>query len=410
MNAIPKNKIARERWANDRGAALITTLLVSTMLLTLGGALILVTNMASGLAIDSTSELQAYYAAEAGTNAAVNVLRGNVQSISGSTAATFRNAVTSGTLNTWLNYNTTIDGNLAVSLGTTPIVGYSIAAGDPDSLPVAKQPTRLLLQVTGYGPRGSSKRMEVMVDRYILDYSALATILIRGNDDNSTTMGFAIGSSNSKIYSGIDNANASNLIPAIGTTHTNDYNKAVTEVSGAKPGTVYGSEQVKQFSNSQLPSFLQTADKARSFLNMMQIVAQNNGRYFGPSAGTFGSDSDPQLTFIDGDCAVVGGTGLLIVTGTLELSGTPSFHGLILVLGQGNIFRTGGGNGDILGAIAVARFARSWPAAENGQAHPFLEPSYDTGGGGDSTISFDTTHLDRALSTTPPRVVAIRER
>src|SRR2546430_5886459 len=80
MNAILKTKIGNDRRVNERGAALITTLLVATMLLIVGGALILTTNMAAVLAIDSTSELQAYYSAEAGVNAAINVLRRNGQS------------------------------------------------------------------------------------------------------------------------------------------------------------------------------------------------------------------------------------------------------------------------------------------------------------------------------------------
>src|SRR5215210_3127066 len=96
------------RRANERGAALITALLVSTLLLIVGGALILTTNLAQGLAIDSTSELQAYYSAEAGVNAALNVLRGNVASNPAGTNATFRNAASNPNLNNWLAYDTTV--------------------------------------------------------------------------------------------------------------------------------------------------------------------------------------------------------------------------------------------------------------------------------------------------------------
>jgi len=402
--------ITDEHRRDERGAALITTLLVSTLILIVGGALILTTNMASGLAIDSTSELQAYYSAEAGANAALNVLRGNIDSNPSGTGANFRNAATNSTLSNWLNYGTTINGTSAVSLSTNPVLGYSIAVIDPDGVLAPKVPSRLLMRVTGYGPKGATKQMELLVDRYIFDYSAIATILIRGNDDNSTTMGFAIGSSNSKFYSGNDNASPPvAAIPVIGTTHTNDFNKAVTEVNNAKPGTVNGSQQVKQFSTSELPTFLQTADNARSFLTEMKTVAQREGRSYGTTSGSFGTDSDPQLTFIDGDCNLDGGAGLLIVTGTLTLNGTPNFHGLILVLGTGSIIRSGGGNGDLFGAFAVARFARTWPTSDNGNPHPFLAPAYDTSGGGDGTISFDSQRIDSALSAIAPRVAAIRE-
>ena len=178
MNAILKTKIKNDRRVNERGAALITTLLISTLLLIVGGALILTTNMAAVLAVDSTAELQAYYSAEAGVNAALNVLRGNVRANPATTVATFRNTVDSLNLNPWLNYDTTINGASAVSLINSPVMGYSINLSDPDSIPAPAQPTRLLVDVVGYGPKGAVKRMEMMVDRYIFDYSAISTILI----------------------------------------------------------------------------------------------------------------------------------------------------------------------------------------------------------------------------------------
>jgi type II secretory pathway component PulK len=62
---------------NERGAALLMSLLVATALLAAGGALILTTATTAKTAINSTSEMQAYYAAEAGLQAALNALRGN---------------------------------------------------------------------------------------------------------------------------------------------------------------------------------------------------------------------------------------------------------------------------------------------------------------------------------------------
>jgi len=173
---------------------------------------------------------------------------------------------------------------------------------------------------------------------------------------------------------------------------------------------VQGLQPVRQYTQSEMPSFLQTADKARAFLTEMQTTAVREGRYFGTSSGTFGSPTNPLFTFINGDCTLDGGAGLLIVTGHLELNGTPSFNGLILALGEGTVHRSGGGAGNIMGAFAIGRFARTWQASENGQPHPFLAPSFDTSGGGDSTIAFDSSWIDKALSLAPPRVLAIREK
>src|SRR5260370_34835118 len=89
---------------NERGAALITSLLVATVLLVAGGALIQITSMSAGNAVGSTRESQAYYGAEAGLQAALNALRGNAAHTAsalpaGMTTIDFRNAVIPGSSN-----------------------------------------------------------------------------------------------------------------------------------------------------------------------------------------------------------------------------------------------------------------------------------------------------------------------
>ncbi len=65
--------------AGERGAALVTMLLVSVLLLGAGGALIMTTMMSANNSIGSTAEMQAYYVAESGMQSALNVLRGNAK-------------------------------------------------------------------------------------------------------------------------------------------------------------------------------------------------------------------------------------------------------------------------------------------------------------------------------------------
>src|SRR6185437_16726799 len=109
--------------------------------------------------------------------------------------------------------------------------------------------------------------------------------------------------------------------------------------------------------------FLDTADKARAYLSGLQAQAVSIDRYFTPPTGGSVTVNDPldapAFTFIDGDCTLTNGAGLLVVTGTLTMRGDTNFHGAILVLGAGRVIRDGGGNGEILGAILIARFDRS---------------------------------------------------
>jgi type II secretory pathway component PulK len=83
---------------NEKGAALITAVLLSLLLLAAGGTLILTTTMTGITARDSTAEMQAYYAAEAGVSRALEVLRGNVDSSPSGTRASFHNVVCTPTL------------------------------------------------------------------------------------------------------------------------------------------------------------------------------------------------------------------------------------------------------------------------------------------------------------------------
>jgi len=393
----------------ERGAALLTSLMVSTLLLVVGGALILTTNLAAGLAIDSTTELQAYYAAEAGVNASLNVLRGNIESNPTGTRATFRNVADNSTLSNWLTYDATYDGANVVQVNTAPAMAYAVTVTDPDNTPALQQPARLKIQVTGFGPNGGRKNMEVMVSRFIFDFTPIATILMRGNDDGTTPMNtFAIGESTAKEYSGYDNAGTASL-PVFGVTHGTDLTGATTTVADSKPNTVSGVDEVSEFENSDLPFFLQSADNARAFLNTLQEQAVINNRYFTSSPADFGTATNPKFTFIDGDATLVEGAGLLVVTGTLTSDGNTGFRGIILVLGKGVYERSGTGNSDTLGAIVIASFARTWPSSENGEEHPFLSPVFNTTGGGTGTTRFDSAEVTNALAANGLRSLGIRE-
>src|SRR4051794_1760205 len=84
--------------AGERGAALITAVLLSLLLLAAGGILILTSTMTGITARDSTAEMQAYYGAEAGIAKTLEVLRGNVDSSPSGTKASFHNVLCSPAL------------------------------------------------------------------------------------------------------------------------------------------------------------------------------------------------------------------------------------------------------------------------------------------------------------------------
>lgn len=453
----------RARRKHERGAALISVLLISLLMLSAGGALILTTSMSATNAIDATAEMQAYYGAEAGMQAALNVLRGNVQPqtpvnpgllgglLGGllnlvdlvlNNALTFLGAVTpvSSNLDTdpqfmpdgvtpfpnrlsrWLVYDYMPPGGnyndrVRVSANYGPLSGaaYSVTVTDPDNTPPGKQPARLMIESTGYGPRGAQKKLTAIIVRYALDIPTPAPLVMRGADDGVTNMVFNIGNSNAKTYSGADRVGLGGE-PVKPSFAISVHDVGVVQAAyGGKPNTVNDPKwAVIPHPNPTIPAgymavetpwFLRTTTDARRFLAEARAIAQNNNRlYTGATApSSIGTTNDPVTSYVDGDYNLDGGAGLLIVTGKLTMRGNPSFDGIILVLGEGEVERTGGGNGDMGGAMMVAKFDI------NGTGN-FLAPKFDTNGGGNSNFQYDSRAVEAARGLSGHPVLGIFER
>jgi hypothetical protein len=405
---------------SERGAALLTVLMVSTLLFATSGALILTTALSTRMAVDSTSELQAFYSAEAGLEISLSVLRGQIapnSALPAGSKISFRNAVTAASSNLpsdttgvarlsgWLNYNYTPAGasnpdRVALTSSYAPINGmaYSVLVSDPDQTLIASgEPTRLLVQVIGYGPKGAQKQMELIVNRTNFDYDPVATILMRSADDG-TPLTFTTGNSAAKDYSGHDHFATGIVLPAFAATLGGDM---TLEINASNKDTV-ADPIAATISISSLPPWLRSANQARAFLADQTVNAISQGRYFSTFSGNSGSSAAPAFTFVDGDCNLDGGAGLLIVTGNLNMNGNPSFDGLILVLGAGTVNRDGGGNGSIYGSMAVAHF-------DPVNSGPFLSPTFNTNGGGNSTMQYDSDAVRKALNIGGPRVWGVRE-
>jgi hypothetical protein len=279
----------------------------------------------------------------------------------------------------------------------------------------APQPKRILVRSTGYGPKGAIKRLEMVLNQTTFDFEAPAVLTMRGSDDG-TPITFDSGSSGAKTYSGVDNAGAEIQLPTFAVSGSD----VATTDNGIKNHTTVDDPEIAYLDNSTLPAgttvstiqvatpdFLQSATKARAALSALQTTAYNMDRYYAPAAGssytvTADNTTPTSITFVDGDCNLEGGSGLLVVTGDLNMSGNPSFEGVILVLGQGTVNRNGGGNGNVYGAMVVASFDR------NGNGG-FTASSFNTNGGGNSTFQYDSLAVTRAMGAVGAAPGGIRE-
>lgn len=444
---------AAARRAGERGAVLITVLLISTMLLLVGATLIMTTSLTASGSFDATTELQAYYAAEAGLQHSLRALRGNVApaplftsnpagGVAPQNKMNFRRAVTransnltadpttnaDGTpfrlrLSRWLQYNytppgTAVPDRVTLSAPYSPFNGmaYSVEVVDPafptPAAVAAKLaadpnyvPPRLLVNSTGLGPRGARKVISLVVSNNFFEIEPPAPIVIRGADDGSS-MTFDLGDSNSKKYSGTDAAGIEPVKPSVA-IKLPDWNEAI---GGISKGSTVSDPQLGILDLDALPSpasmsptpvpgkdplsvktpyFLLNADAARAFVSATRETAQLEGKYFNTSKSNFtlGSSTNPNFAFIDGNCELDGGAGLLVVTGEVVLKGNAVFEGIIVVMGAGKVTRSGGGGGKVFGAWIVARFN----ATGN-----FLAPHFDVSGGGNSEFRFDSNAKNKA--------------
>jgi len=585
----PRNQTNRK---SERGAALILVLFASLLILACALMLVLTTTISTTNAISSTDEMQAYYAAEAGLQEALNVLRGNVAPHpNDGTKMNFKNAINVGTSNNpssgvaqlsrWLVYDYPTDSPNRVTLSpnysTTDGIAYAITGiSDPENsreviystsgtfnsttssslslgggvtitytpqsstnittngspalgtfafsgvknntnidfatspltftlqiteagpLPIgtstpisvsvkgtfsgsitstssvvsltfpnqtieiagvgtlftmpslslqipaggttttlqttvnSPEPGRLIVKVVGYGPRGATKNLQMMVSRFGLDYDPVATFAIRGAGNDSTTAStISIGSSANYVYSGVDNAGG-NPLPAFMVTTTPDFTNLstfkqnnTTGVQGDPTGLIPNLKQATMPTDvGLLPKWLQTTSDpvygARAFVSRLRSAAQQ--QFYGCSSGassscdryfnTAGGDAAPTdfgagttdglFTFVDGDVSLpsAGGKGLLVVTGTLSMNGSQTFDGLVLVLGGGVIDRSGGGNGTSLGAFVVAKF---------NSTGDFLAPTFTSSGSGTSLVQLDRNKVKTALRLGGIPVLSVSE-
>lgn len=164
------------------------------------------------------------------------------------------------------------------------------------------------------------------------------------------------------------------------------------------------------------PWFLKTADNARAFVAQAEALANQcvappqpgctctkRGVVLNTLSGYAGTAANPQFTVVKGDCTLDGGSGLLIVKGSLYFNGPgPNFNGIILVLGDGRLLKQGGGNRNIYGSIMIARF---------GLTGGFLDPTFEyLGGAGTSNLQYHSKNAIDAAAMPGALVLGVAEK
>jgi hypothetical protein len=82
------------------------------------------------------------------------------------------------------------------------------------------------------------------------------------------------------------------------------------------------------------------------------------------------------------------GSGILVVTGALNITGQSGFNGLILVIGQGVLTEQGSGSGQFNGSVFLAKTNSSTPPYS--QLASLASPLIAWNGGGSNGIQYNS--------------------
>jgi hypothetical protein len=301
---------------------------------------------------------------------------------------------------------------------TPPKIGYEITPNAPNNsfgfTPVSvkmtpTEPTRIIVRAVGYGPRGARKQLETVVQKNFFNgLSAPATLTLVGpkTKTGSPDFMFEPGNSQNVTYSG-DDVVSNMLIPSIGTTN----NASLEEVEDMVLCGKHCKTNIAGFPanvTEEMPPWLQSAKNLDDTIESLKVVAKSSGRYYtaGQTPPNFGDNANARgITFVDGDVSLSGaGGGILVCTGKLTLHGGFDFNGLIIVTGAEGVRRSGAGNGEIHGNMVVAPYNKA------NLIGGFLPPQFDTRGGGNSEMRYNSSSLANGMLAVSNFVQGVAEK
>lgn len=407
---------------NERGSALVMVMFSLVIMSIIGISLVYsATNEMRG----SKNELlanQAFYAAEAGLQEALSVIRGHrcpndatdcspslaSNQINFNIAATLsrsnrsNDTVSYARLSRWLTYN---------AMDSSGVVILNPAESSLQRLAYDVRVTMLAngdleLASTGYAPLGARRTLRLRVTTPSSMFTDLPAVI---TELGQNPTGDA-GNSQAHLLTGVD-CNGGQEKPLVGAVGSaNAQNLWNNNFSSAKAGTSVTNlplsgttgfvadisvASTAMHTTGSVP-FNNSADAARQFIASVSGAADTVVASGGSlPSGALGSTASPKVVVVNGDLSLSpsdgDGAGLLIVTGTLTLNGNFSYTGIIMALGTGRIVRHGGGGGTISGGIVAGAYSAG---SSTFDGSPFV----DTSGGGNSTIQYCSNAVSAALN------------
>lgn len=392
---------------NENGAVLIISLVFMMLLAMLGITAVVMTTTDMKIGGNYKSHVQAFNVAQAGLEVARYQLKTNIEASTPSIPITIdtmlddrkgANEVLSDSASANISDGTfpTDDVPLIAQTsfgGGTYRVYLTNDSNAPDVVTsLTDTNNRVTLTSFGQGPDNALVILQEVVQKLEVPPVPGAVVLPGPNVDfdgaNSNASGIA-GDTESAI-SVTSPAAIGQAVAGIPAARLPNY--TCEEGAGAGIDCITNDLAVMEASEPPMTTAAEIESVAATFLSAADTYLPGPGPYsLGPA--DVGTTSDRRIVFVDGDVALgpSSGAGVLIVTGRLTISGSVNYYGLILCIGKGEFFTNGGGGGEVLGAIFIAK--TDYDPLDNDPLTGLGTPTFDTGGGGNMSIRYDAGQL-----------------
>ena len=416
-NVEPIQKSWNELLKNQDGFLLIAALALLATLTILGTTAYLLSSTDIKIGRGYRNSQQAFQVAQAGVERAREILRQvNANQTTGADPTVFNSEL--------VHYTA---GNVSVASGTVGNYSYTVMlsndAGDAGGT-VADSNNKVLLTSTVTGTNNTKAIVEIGVS--LPPPPTSTPMSFPSNPGTVTLLGnsasFIGGNSNAKSMNGDDQCGAASSLPVVSVSAAGSLAGVQSSISGSKPKTYHTkvggvsvdastnmNDIAKTMTAAQMTSAgysLNDPASLNSLVNAIQALPQAVSVADGTSSnavpGGIGTAASQKIVVANGDFTLSGGAsgfGLLVVKGTLTFNGNINWTGVIMVIGDGVMVRTGGGNGTISGAVWVAN--TSGADGTPGTADDAMGAAVlNTSGGGNSNIQYCSSAVANALSLT----------
>ena len=397
------------------------------------GQAVYITNPAGAETVSPTTTTNAYYDSEYFNEFGVQASTLGAAAVTTPSKSSTNMAGFAGPLFKWVRItpttekseNMAVDSNACCSV--TPILFDGLHQYVTGNFPtLANEPTgnKQVYTLTSLAvlPNGTKRMLQQQVAMELFNFTIPAPLTLDGNSpafQKPSSVPFKVNGTDQSSGAGCPPPQAAE--PAVGVVGGNpSINSVVSNIqTSPNRSTSYTGSCATTPCVADVSSTLASNESSPSQLEALVQQIESTADYVvtGPATSlpSYGTASDPVTIVVDssnngdaGNLSLSGnitGYGVLVVRGTYSPAGTVGWNGLVLVIGQGDVQGSGGGNNSYNGAVFVAQTRD----ASGNLLATLGTPTFDWSGGGGNGILYNSCAINNATQNQTYQVLSFHE-